>query len=198
MGITLVKGQRISLSKPGEPGLSKVFCGLGWDVAPVAAGGIGGLFGKKKEGPAIDLDASALLFDANKQLVDVVWFRQLQSKDGSIKHSGDNRSGAGDGDDEVIHVELSRVPEAVQTLVFTVNSFTGQNFNTVANSYCRIVDSTSNVELARFDLGARGEHTALILAKLYRHNGDWKMHAIGETASGKTVGDLLPAIAGSL
>ena len=99
-----------------------------------------------------------------------------------------------DGDDEVINVNLSRIPDHVQALVFTVNSFTGQTFATVNNAFCRLVNASNNSEVARYDLSAQGSHTALILAKIYRHNGEWKMHAIGETASGRTFHDLMPAI----
>ena len=127
-------------------------------------------------------------------MIEAVWFGQLKSKDGSIVHTGDNRTGAGEGDDEVINVNLTAIPANVQSLVFTVNSFTGQNFSTVANAFCRLVNASDNREVARFDLSAQGEHTALILAKVYRHNGEWKMHAIGETASGRTFHDLMPAV----
>ena len=172
--------------------------GLGWDVgaAPQKSGGfLGGLFGGgSSAGGSIDLDASCIMLDANKQMVDAIWFGQLQSKDSSIQHTGDNRTGAGDGDDEVINVNLSRIPDHVQALVFTVNSFTGQTFATVNNAFCRLVNASNNSEVARYDLSAQGSHTALILAKIYRHNGEWKMHAIGETASGRTFHDLMPAI----
>ena len=172
--------------------------GLGWDVgaAPQKSGGfLGGLFGGSGSGGgSIDLDASCIMLDANKQMVDAIWFGQLQSKDSSIQHTGDNRTGAGDGDDEVINVNLSRIPDHVQALVFTVNSFTGQTFATVNNAFCRLVNASNNSEVARYDLSAQGSHTALILAKIYRHNGEWKMHAIGETASGRTFHDLMPAI----
>ena len=140
------------------------------------------------------MDASCILFDTNKQPVDVVYFGQLNSKDGSIMHSGDNRTGQGDGDDEVVSVDLSRIPTNVQTLVFTVNSFTGQSFASVANAYCRILNAQGGSEIARYNLSAQGTHTAMIMAKLYRHNGEWKMHAIGENASGRTFNDLIPAI----
>jgi tellurium resistance protein TerZ len=126
--------------------------------------------------------------------VDVVWFRQLKSRDGSIVHTGDNRTGAGEGDDEQIIVELARVPVHVKSLVFTVNSFTGQDFAQVKNAYCRLVNATNQNEVARYDLSVQGAHTAQIMAKLYRHNGDWKMHAIGENGSGRTFDELLPLI----
>jgi tellurium resistance protein TerZ len=124
----------------------------------------------------------------------VVWFRQLKSRDGSITHTGDNRTGAGDGDDEQIIVDLRTVPAHVKSLVFTVNSFTGQNFSSVQNAFCRLFDTNSGKEIARYDLSVQGSHTAQIMAKLYRHNGEWKMHAIGENGSGRTFDDLMPLI----
>ena len=198
MSVNLSKGQKISLEKEAGGALSQIKMGLGWDVgaAPQKSGGfLGGLFGGGgSAGGSIDLDASCIMLDANKQMVDAIWFGQLQSKDSSIQHTGDNRTGAGDGDDEVINVNLSRIPDHVQALVFTVNSFTGQTFATVNNAFCRLVNASNNSEVARYNLSAQGSHTALILAKIYRHNGDWKMHAIGETASGRTFHDLMPAI----
>lgn len=198
MSVNLSKGQKISLEKEAGGALSQIKMGLGWDVgaAPQKSGGfLGGLFGGGgSAGGSIDLDASCIMLDANKQMVDAIWFGQLQSKDSSIQHTGDNRTGAGEGDDEVINVNLSRIPDHVQALVFTVNSFTGQTFATVNNAFCRLVNASNNSEVARYDLSAQGSHTALILAKIYRHNGEWKMHAIGETASGRTFHDLMPAI----
>ena len=198
MSVNLSKGQKISLEKEAGGALSQIKMGLGWDVgaAPQKSGGfLGGLFGGGgSAGGSIDLDTSCIMLDANKQMVDAIWFGQLQSKDSSIQHTGDNRTGAGDGDDEVINVNLSRIPDHVQALVFTVNSFTGQTFATVNNAFCRLVNASNNSEVARYDLSAQGSHTALILAKIYRHNGEWKMHAIGETASGRTFHDLMPAI----
>ncbi|WP_201535718.1 TerD family protein [Psychrobacter ciconiae] len=198
MAVSLQKGQKISLAKEAGGELNRVKLGLGWDVAtqnvPQKSGLLGKLFGGGVGGDSIDLDASCIMFDANKQQVDAIWFSQLQSKDGSITHSGDNRTGAGDGDDEVINVDLSRVPSNVTALVFTVNSFTGQSFDSVANAYCRLIDANNNNEVARYDLSAQGNHTALIMAKVYRHNNEWKMHAIGEIATGRTFHDLMPAI----
>ena len=198
MAVNLSKGQKISLEKEAGGALSQIKMGLGWDVgaAPQKSGGfLGGLFGGGgSAGGSIDLDASCIMLDANKQMVDAIWFGQLQSKDSSVQHTGDNRTGAGEGDDEVINVNLSRIPDHVQALVFTVNSFTGQTFATVNNAFCRLVNASNNSEVARYDLSAQGSHTALILAKIYRHNGEWKMHAIGETASGRTFHDLMPAI----
>lgn len=195
MAVSLQKGQKISLEKEAGGTLSQVKMGLGWDTANKSSGGfLGGLFGGGK-GNSVDLDASVVLFNTNKQPIDVVYFGQLQSKDGTIVHTGDNRTGAGEGDDEVINVDLARIPADVQALVFTVNSFTGQSFESVANAYCRILNGANNSEIARYNLSAQGSHTAMILAKVYRHNGEWKMHAIGETAQGRTFNDLIPTIA---
>lgn len=201
MAVNLQKGQKISLSKEAGGTLNQVKMGLGWDVAQSGGGAKkGGFLGKLFSGggsseDSIDLDASCIMFDANKQPIDAIWFGQLKSKDGSITHTGDNRTGAGDGDDEVINVDLANIPATVQSLVFTVNSFTGQTFETVENAFCRIIDASNNQEVARYNLSSQGSHTAMIMAKVYRHNGEWKMHAIGEIASGRTFQDLMPAVA---
>lgn len=189
MSVNLQKGQKISLDKEAGVALSKITMGLGWDAVK-SKGFLG--FGSKTE--AVDLDASCVLFDDNNKPVDFVWFRQLKSRDGSVNHTGDNRTGAGDGDDEQINVDLSAVPAGMKSLVFTVNSFTGQNFSQVENAYCRILNASNNQEVARFNLSVQGSHTAQIMAKLYRHNGEWKMHAIGENGSGRTFEDLMPQI----
>lgn len=189
MSVNLQKGQKISLDKEAGGTLSRIVMGLGWDAIKK-----GGLFGFGARSESVDLDASCLMFDEGGKTVDAVWFRQLKSTDGSIVHTGDNRTGAGDGDDEQIMVDLSRVPGHVKSLVFTVNSFTGQNFAQVQNAYCRIVNAADQKEVARYDLSVQGAHTAQIMAKLYRHNGEWKMHAIGENGSGRTFDDLMPMI----
>ncbi|HEX9172198.1 MAG TPA: TerD family protein [Telluria sp.] len=189
MSVNLQKGQKISLDKEAGGALTKVIMGLGWDAIKTK-----GLFGFGAKTEAVDLDASCVMFDEANNLVDVVWFRQLKSKDGSIVHTGDNRTGAGEGDDEQIMVDLSRVPANVKSLMFTVNSFTGQSFAQVENGFCRIINAGNQQEVARYDLAVQGAHTAQIMAKLYRHNGEWKMHAIGENANGRTFDDLMPAI----
>jgi tellurium resistance protein TerZ len=189
MTVNLQKGQKISLDKEAGGALSRVTMGLGWDA--IKSKGFFG-FGAKTE--SVDLDASCVMFDEANRSVDVVWFRQLKSRDGSIVHTGDNRTGAGDGDDEQITVDLSQVPANVKSLVFTVNSFTGQNFSQVENAYCRVINAVNQQEVARYDLSVQGVHTAQIMAKLYRHNGEWKMHAIGENGSGRTFDDLMPLI----
>ncbi|MDR1872566.1 MAG: TerD family protein [Deltaproteobacteria bacterium] len=187
MAISLVKGQKISLDKESGGGLNKVIMGLGWD--PIKKKGF---FSKKAVN--IDLDASCCLFDENKTPLDVVYFGQLNSKDGSIVHTGDNLTGEGEGDDEQIIVNLSKVPANVKYLVFTVNSYQGQTFDSVENAYCRLVDDRGQKEIARYTLTGGGAHTGLIMAKLYRHQNEWKMHALGDNANGKTVADLIPAI----
>lgn len=189
MAVNLQKGQKISLEKEAGTGLTRVIMGLGWDVAKKK-----GFFGFGGSSAEIDLDSSCLMFDEAGQMVDIVWFRQLQSKDTSIKHSGDNRTGAGEGDDEQISVDLSRVPAQVKSLVFTVNSFTGQSFSQVENAFCRLINAANNQEIARYNLSCQGDHSAQIMAKLYKHNGEWKMHAIGENGQGRTFEQLMPQI----
>ncbi|MDR1084021.1 MAG: TerD family protein [Deltaproteobacteria bacterium] len=192
MGISLVKGQKISLAKDsGE--LSKVVMGLGWDPAKKK-----GFFGFFKKTDPIDLDASCCLFDESKNPVDMVWFRQLKSRDGSIIHTGDNLTGDGEGDDEQIIVDLTKVPAHVKYLVFTVNSFRGQTFNEVDNAYCRLVDSATQKEMARYSLSGGGNYTAMVMAKLYRHQGEWKMHALGDPANGQVIEQLLSVMVATL
>ncbi|MFK7601037.1 TerD family protein [Deinococcus sp. SM5_A1] len=185
MPISLKKGQQISLTKEA-PGLSSVRMGLGWDAIKKK-----GFFGFGGGSVDVDLDANALMFDAQGQLVDAVWFRQLQSKDGAIQHSGDNRTGAGDGDDESITVNLSRLPANVTTLIFSVNNYSGQDFGQIENAYCRLVNTQGEAEIARYDLSAGGQHSAMILASLKRQGGDWTMTAIGATSKGRTYQDNL-------
>ena len=188
MAVNLQKGQKISLEKEAGGTLTSVVMGLGWDVAKKK-----GLFGFGRE-QSIDLDASCFVFDYNNNPLDLVYFGQLASRDGSVQHSGDNRTGEGDGDDEQIAVALNRIPANVKTLVFTVSNYTGQNFSQVENAYCRLVDGQTGKEIARYDLSAQGNHTAQIMAKVYRHNGEWKMHAIGENSQGATPDLILPKI----
>lgn len=186
--VSLSKGQTVSLRKSDGGTLTHVRMGLGWDAVKKK-----GFFGGVKE-QAIDLDASAVLYDSSSRVVDQVWFRQLASKDGSIRHTGDNRTGAGDGDDESIMVHLDRIPGTVSTIVFLVNSFTGQNFSQIENAFCRLVDETNGQEIARYDLSGSGTHTAQVMAKVARDGAGWSMTAIGAIANGRTFKDLLPAI----
>lgn len=188
MAVSLSKGQSVSLVKQGGGTLTRVRMGLGWDAIKKK-----GMFGKMKT-QSVDLDASAMLFDASGQLVDQVWFQQLRSNDGSVQHTGDNLTGAGEGDDESIIVELSAVPAGVQTLVFVVNSFTGQNFSQIENAYCRLVDETNDSEIARYELTGSGTHNSQVMAKVTRSGAAWSMTAIGAVANGRTFKDLLPAV----
>ncbi|MFG1810130.1 TerD family protein [Streptomyces sp. NPDC049040] len=188
MTVNMTKGQKISLSKADGGSLTAVRMGLGWKAAPRR-----GLFGSRTR--EIDLDASAVLF-ADKQPVDVVFFRHLTSDDGSVRHTGDNLvGGVGQGgDDESIIVDLSRVPVHVDQIIFTVNSFTGQTFAEVENAFCRLVDETNGQELARYTLTGGGAYTAQIMAKVQRGATGWSMTAIGTPANGRTFQDLIPAI----
>ncbi|GAA1321829.1 TerD family protein [Pseudonocardia xinjiangensis] len=189
MSINLTKGQKVSLAKRDGGSLSVVRMGLGWDAVKKR-----GLFGSKSQ--QIDLDASALLFDARGDLVDAVWFRQLRSQDGSVQHTGDNQTGAGDGDDETILVDLARLPAGITQIAFVVSSFTGQDFSQIENAFCRLVDQTTGDELARFVLSGSGQHNAQIMAKVGRGDGGgWTMTAIGAVATGRTFQELLPATA---
>ncbi len=173
MSVNLSKGHKISLKKEAGEQLSSIVMGLGWDQKKQNAKGWKGLF---KSSGSIDLDASCILLDEKKQLVDNVWFSQLRSKDGSIQHTGDNLTGAGEGDDEQIIVNLNAVPPQVNYLVFTINSYTGQSFAEIENAFCRIVNKRNNKEIARYNLSGGGDYTAQIMAKLYRYEGEWKMH----------------------
>lgn len=193
MAINLTKGQKISLEKEAGGTLAKIIMGLGWDMAQKKGGG--GLFGIFGGGSnSIDLDASCLMFDEAKNLLDAVYFGQLDSKDRSIHHTGDNLTGEGEGDDEQIIVDLTRVPNNIKTLVFTVSSFRGQTFDQVENAFCRIVNQNNDKEIAKYTLSTQGPHTAQVMAKLYRHNGEWKMAALGENCNGRTFRDMLPSI----
>lgn len=190
MSVNLAKKQSISLAKESSS-LSKVNIGLGWDpVKKEAKGFLGKLFGGSD---SIDLDASCLLLDQNKNVVDLVWFQQLTSKCNSIIHNGDNLTGEGDGDDEVITINLEKVPANVQYLAFTVNSFRGQTFNEVDNAFCRVVDQ-NNKELARYNLTEQGAHTGVFIASLTRDSNDWTFKAHGMAASGRAVDQMVGEI----
>ncbi|WP_405134226.1 TerD family protein [Nocardia sp. NBC_01388] len=186
--VSLVKGQRINLRKEGGAALTYVKMGLGWD--PVKRGG---MFGNRA--PDVDLDASVVMF-AGASPVDVVYYGSLASKDGSVRHQGDNLTGEGDGDDEVILVDLTRLPAQVTTLVFIVTSYKGHTFEQLANAFCRLVDGTNNAELARFTLPGGANFTAMAMAKVYRPNGsqEWKLEAIGEGFQAKHPGEAVPQL----
>ncbi|MCU1639846.1 MAG: stress protein [Nocardia sp.] len=183
--VSLAKGQRVTLRKDGGVALTAVRMGLGWD--PVKKG----FFGSRAVD--IDLDAWVAMF-AGRNLVDVAYYGQLTSKDGSIRHQGDNLVGGGQGDDEVIQVDLTRVSPRVDTLLFVVTSYQGHTFEQVRNAFCRLVDGTTGTELARFTLSGGMAFTALAMAKLYRADGDWKMQALGDGFQAKHPGEAVPQL----
>lgn len=190
MALSLKKGESLSLTKRDGGALTRTRLGLGWDsAAPVKRG----IFGSRKAAE-VDLDASAIFFDANGRAVDSIWYGQLASKDGSTRHTGDNVTGAGDGDDEVILVDLTKVSPAVTQIVFVISSYTGQSFDLVQNAFCRLVDDSTSgsPEIARYELTDAGTHTAMIMAKVTRDGAGWTFKAIGDRATGRTVADLVP------
>lgn len=196
MGLSLQKGQSLSLTKQNGESLTNVRLGLGWDsAAPVKKG----FFGTKKAAE-VDLDASAIMFDAQGKHLDTVFFNQLTSKDGAVRHTGDNLTGAGDGDDETMMVNLPGVAPAVQSIVFVITSYSQQTFDMVANAFCRVIDDSApgSPEVARYSLTESGTNTAMIMSKLSRTGGTWTFHAIGTPANGRTPGDLLGAAAAAL
>lgn len=186
MSISLTKGSSLSLKKADGSALSNVRLGLGWDAAKR------GLFGG---GGEIDLDASAVLLDANGNAADVVYFGQLKSKDKSVRHSGDNLTGDGDGDDEQIAVNLSEVPANIKSIVFVITSYTGQKFSAVQNVYARVVDTTSGEnEVVRYNLAESSNTTANVIAKVTREASGWAFTAIGEYTNGRTAQDTLAVV----
>ncbi|PWK13094.1 TerD family protein [Tumebacillus permanentifrigoris] len=186
MAINLVKGQKIDLTKTNA-GLTNLTIGLGWDPAEVTKKG---LFGSKKHKVDIDCDASALLLNADGKLVkdqNLVCFYNKSSACKSVVHSGDNLTGDGDGDDEQIFVDLTKVPADVHSILTVVNIYQAearkQDFGMVQSAYIRVLNKATNVELVRFNLSDNyAGKTALIVAEIYRHNGEWKFNAIGESA----------------
>jgi tellurium resistance protein TerZ len=188
VAISLTKNSSVSLAKEaGGGGLTRIALGVGWDM--VAAKGFFAKLGGGTD--SIDLDASCLAFDATGNVVDIVWFQKLTSDDGSIRHSGDNLTGEGDGDDETIAIDLTRLPSNVETLVLTVTSFQGQTFDKVQNAFGRVIDLSNNKELARYDISDSGAYTGLILSSLKRSGGEWIYKAIGERARGTHVQQLV-------
>ena len=176
--VSLVKGARVSLVKSGAPALAAVTMGLGWDPAP----------GRRR----IDLDASAIGFDASGRKLAIVWFTHLADFGGALRHGGDNLTGAGEGDDEQIHVDLQHMPTEVATLVFTITSFGGQKFTEVASAFCRLVDAATGQELVRYDLSNAEPRSAVLMAMLRRTPaGPWEMRAIGEFHDARTVKKLV-------
>ncbi|MFF7963834.1 TerD family protein [Streptomyces sp. NPDC007903] len=176
--VNLQKNQTVSLVKGGAPLLSRVQMGLGWEPA--------------YRGKDIDLDASVIAYGPQRNAVDSCYFGKLSILNGAIKHSGDNLTGEGGGDDEVITVDLGRIPPEVTGLVFTVNSFSGQKFTEVAKAYCRLVDPASGEELARFDLTSAEPQTGVLMAKLIRqYSGEWEMTALGDFVKARTVRNMV-------
>ena len=184
MAVNLQKGQKISLEKEAGGALASVVMGLGWDVAKKK-----GLFGFGGGNQSIDLDASCFMFDDNNQPVDLVYFGHLSSNDGSIQHSGDNRTGEGDGDDESIIVELEKVPAGIKSLFVAVTIHDAQarrqNVGQVSNAFVRLVNHETGQEVLRFDLSEDySTETAMVFGEVYRHQGEWKFRAIGQGYTG--------------
>lgn len=178
MAVTLSKGGNVSLAKV-DPSLTNVKIGLGWDT-------------RSTDGQDFDLDASAfLLTDAGKVRGDndFIFYNNLKSSDGSVTHTGDNRTGEGEGDDESLIIELNRVPQEVTKIVFVVTIHDAttrrQSFGQVANAFIRLVNNDSNVEAARYDLSEDAStETAMLFGELYRHAGEWKFRAVGQGYAG--------------
>jgi stress response protein SCP2 len=191
MSISLQKGQKVSLSKDNA-GLSKVMIALGWDEVKQSRG----FFAPK---PAkIDCDASVLLLRNGKVMDkgDIIYFGNLRHNSGTVQHLGDNLTGAGDGDDEQIVVDLARVPAEYDKIVVIVNIYEAvkrrQHFGLIENAFCRLVDENKNTEMCRYNLtddysGA----TALIFGEIYRHNGEWKFNAIGQGTNDPGLGEVV-------
>ncbi|MCX4968613.1 TerD family protein [Streptomyces sp. NBC_00654] len=183
--VSLQKNQTVSLVKGGRPLLSQVKMGLGWEPA--------------FRGKDIDLDASVIAYGPNRNHLDSCYFGKLSILNGAVKHSGDNLTGEGAGDDEVIVVDLGRIPAEATGLVFTVNSFTGQKFTEVAKAYCRLLDAATGEELVRFDLTGAEPQTGVMMAKLIKQfSGEWEMTAMGEFVKSRTVRGMVKPAAKSL
>ncbi|KUN04040.1 stress-induced protein [Streptomyces yokosukanensis] len=176
--VSLQKNQTVSLVKGGRPLLSQVQMGLGWEPA--------------FRGKDIDLDASVIAYGPERNPIDSCYFGKLTILGGAIRHSGDNLTGEGGGDDEMITVDLGRLPQEVTGLVFTVNSFSGQKFTEVAKAYCRLMDAATGEELVRFDLTHAEPQTGVMMAKLIRQfSGEWDMTAMGEFVKARTVRNMV-------
>ena len=179
MAINLVKGQKIDLTK-GNPSLKKVVIGLGWDLNKYAGG------------KDFDLDASVFLVGSNGRTnhdEDFIFYNNLESRNKAVIHTGDNRTGEGDGDDEQITLEFDKMPTDVEKMAVTVTIYEamerGQNFGQVSNAYVRVLDEATGEELVRYDLGEDfSVETALVVCEIYRHNGEWKFSAVGSGFQG--------------
>lgn len=199
MAINLQKGQRVDLTK-GNPGLSKILVGLGWDPVQNRGGGglLGSLFGGGG-GANIDCDASVIMLGENDKIKsnnDVIYFGNLKSKDGSVQHTGDNLTGDGDGDDEQILIDLTRVPSTVQKLVFIVNIYDcvkrKQHFGMIQNAFIRVVNSANNQEIIHFNLtDDYSGKTSLVVGEIYRHGTDWKFAAVGTGTTAAGLADVV-------
>lgn len=171
--VSLKKGDRVSLVKTGAAPFTKVTMGLGWDPA--------------QGGKDVDLDASVIAFDAAGKDLEIVYFMKLKGFGGAITHAGDNLTGAGDGDDEQIHVDLAALPPQVSALVFTINSFRGQKFTEVQRAFARLIDAKTNTELVRFDLTDSQASTGVLMCVVTRATaGTWEMRALGTFHDGKS------------
>ncbi|MFD3743680.1 TerD family protein [Nocardia sp. NPDC058633] len=171
--VSLRKNETVSLTKQGEPPLTRVRMGLGWDPAT--------------HGSRVDLDASVIAYDDRAKKLINVWFLRREAFGGAITHSGDNLTGHGDGDDEAITVDLTALPPEVHALVFTVNSFAGHKFDQVGRAHCRLLDEHTGTELVRFELSRGEPTTGVFLAMLTRAAHGWNMTALGEYSKGATV-----------
>lgn len=191
MSISLQKGQKVSLSKDNA-GLSQVLVGLGWDEAPRKRAGF---FAPKPQ--PIDCDASALLLKNGKltDASDVVYFGNLSHKSGTIQHMGDNLTGAGDGDDEQILVDLAKIPAEYDRIVIVVNIYQAfqrnQHFGMIQNAFIRLVDGRNNKEMCQYNLTEDySGMTAMIFGEIYRHNSEWKFNAIGQGTNDPGIGEV--------
>ena len=191
MSVSLQKGQKVSLSKD-HAGLSKVVVGLGWDEAKREKGGF---FAPKPQ--PIDCDASAILLK-NGRLFDkgdLIYFGNLRHRTGSVVHQGDNLTGAGEGDDEQIIVDLSSIPAEYDKIVFVVNIYQAvqrkQHFGMIQNAFIRLVDARNNNEMCKYNLSENYNNmTAMIFGEIYRHNGEWKFNAMGQATADASLGEL--------
>ena len=191
MSVSLQKGQKVNLSKE-HAGLAKVIVGLGWDEAKPSGGGglFGALFGSSSH-QAIDCDASAIMLKNGKftDKTDLVYFGNLKHKSGTVNHMGDNLTGAGDGDDEQIKIDLSKIPANITKIAFTVTIYDAearrQNFGQVSNAFVRIFNEVTGEEILRYDLGEDFSiETAVVFGELYKNGDEWKFNAIGSGYQG--------------
>ena len=186
MGVNLQKGQKVNLKKSDGQALSRIRIGLGWDPVEQKKGGLfGSIFGGSA--PDIDCDASVIVCKGGRLASrdDVVYFGNLKNSSGAIRHTGDNLTGEGEGDDEQILVDLTAVPADYDKLVFVVNIYDcesrKQDFGMIANAFIRICDERTSEEFCRYNLSeSYAGMTAMIFGEIYRHNGEWKFNAIGQ------------------